>query len=539
MNDPVRENHDTMSESPAKYDIIIIGSGVGGLTAGLTLQTLRPELNTLILEQHNAPGGYISGFRRKGYYFDSGAEGLVFAGENQNFRKAINGLGVKLEYLPIDPIEVLHYEDKSIAIYPDPDKYQQELIRNFPDNEKEIVKFFEIITALQKEYDSSIKNGLEPSFRELVKIVFRRPTMRKLALKSYKKFLEDSFSNPELIKVLAIYSLWYGIPPEDIKAIAAAVSFFSPIFNGLYYPKGGMFAFAQSLTETFVERGGEIQYKKRVTQILTKRRKAIGVRLKDGTEIHGKWIISNADLKRTVFEYVNMKKFPNSYLGKVLKKDQSVSGFAVFLGLDKELKGYPSHMAYNVDAEKLIKNTLNGIFDPKEVLIRIPSKIDPDLLNEGKSSVILFSFAPYNWAHKWNKNDPEKYKRTKENYADMLIKLAENLIPNLSEHISLKLVSTPLTFERFSLNTQGAWYGPKMGGLNIKIQPPIRKLFLAGANIEGGGVPPCFFSGMNVGKHISKRFRPWQRTARIIFPLISYFANRSKMKVLLNPSRIK
>ncbi|MHA1516888.1 MAG: NAD(P)-binding protein, partial [Candidatus Heimdallarchaeaceae archaeon] len=114
MNDPVRENHDTMSESPAKYDIIIIGSGVGGLTAGLTLQTLRPELNTLILEQHNAPGGYISGFRRKGYYFDSGAEGLVFAGENQNFRKAINGLGVKLEYLPIDPIEVLHYEDKSI-----------------------------------------------------------------------------------------------------------------------------------------------------------------------------------------------------------------------------------------------------------------------------------------------------------------------------------------------------------------------------------------------------------------------------------------
>ena len=130
-------------------------------------------------------------------------------------------------------------------------------------------------------------------------------------------------------------------------------------------------------------------------------------------------------------------------------------------------------------------------------------------------------------------------KRTKENYADILIKLAENLIPDLSEHISLKLVSTPLTFERFSLNTQGAWYGPKMGGLNIKIQPPIRKLFLAGANIDGGGVPPSFFSGMNVGKHISKRFKPWQRTVRIMFPIISYFTNRSKMKVLLNPSRVK
>ncbi|MCG3255053.1 MAG: NAD(P)/FAD-dependent oxidoreductase [Candidatus Heimdallarchaeota archaeon] len=528
-----------MSKTLTKYDVIIIGSGVGGLTAGVTIQTLNPEVKTLILEQRNVPGGYISGFKRKGYYFDSGAEGLVFAGEKQNFRRAIDGLGVKLEYLPIDPLEVLHYEDKTISLHPHPDKYQQELISKFPDSEDEIIKFFEVIRALQKEYDSSIKAGLEPSFKELVKIVFTRPTMRKLALKSYKKFLDESFSDPDLIKVLAIYSLWFGIPPEDIKAVSAAISFFSPVFNGNYYPKGGMFAFAKSLAETFVERGGEIIYKKRVTQILTKRRKAIGVRLSDGTVIHGKWIISNADLKRTVFEYVSLKKFPNAYLGKVLKKDQSVSGFAVFLGLDKELEGYPSHMAYNFDAEKHIKNTLNGIFDPKEVLIRIPSKIDPDLLNEGKSSVILLSLAPYNWENKWNSADPEKYKKTKEMYADMLIKLAENVIPDLSEHITLKIVSTPLTFERFSLNTQGAWLGPKMGGLNVKFQPPIRKLLLAGANIDGGGVPPSFFSGMRIAKYVSKRIRPWQRTARIILPLISYFTNRSKMKVLLNPSRIK
>ena len=530
---------DTMSEALTKYDVIIIGSGVGGLTAGVTLQTLKPELKTLILEQHNAPGGYISGFKRKGYYFDSGAEGLVFAGEKQNFRKAIDGLGIKIEYLPIDPLEVLHYKDKTISMYPDPDKYQQELVRNFPDSEQDIIKFFEIISAVQKEFESSVKEGLNPTFKEYLKIAFRGPTLRKLSLKSYKKFLDESFSNPDLKNILSIYSLWFGVPPEDYQASSGAISFFSTVYNGHYYPKGGMFAFAESLAESFVNRGGEILYKKRVSQILVKRRKAVGVKLSDGTVIHGNWIISNADLKRTVFEYVNSKKFPNAYLGKVLKKDQSVSGFSVFLGLDKELKGYPSHMAYNVKAEEYMKRTLEGIYDPQEVLIRIPSEIDSDLLNEGKSSVILLSFAPYNWEKKWNSSNPEKYKETKEKYANQLIKLAENVIPDLSKHIALKMVSTPMTYEKFSLNTQGAWYGPKWGGLNIKIQPPIRKLYLAGANIAGPGVPPGFFSGMKIAKHLSKRIKPWQRTFRVLFPIISYLTNKSKMRVLTNPAKFK
>jgi phytoene dehydrogenase-like protein len=528
-----------MSESLTKYDVIIIGSGAGGLAAGVTLQTLKPELKTLILEQHNAPGGYISGFRRKGYYFDSGAEGLVFTGENQNFRKSLDGLGIKLDYLPIDPLEVLKYEDKTIAMYPDPIKYQKELIRNFPNSEKEILKFFKIIGAVQKEFNSFVNKDFNPSFGELIKIIFRGPNLRKLALKSYQKFLDESFKDADLKKVLSIYSLWFGVPPDEFKASTAAVVFFNPIYHGIYYPKGGMLAFAESLANSFVERGGEILYKKRVSQIIIKRRKAIGVKLSDGSAIYGRKIISNADLKRTIFEYSNLRKFPNAYLRRVLKKNQSVSGFAVFLGLDMELKGYPAHIAYNVDASEYMKRTIDGTFDPKEVLIRIPTEVDSDLLNEGKSSIILLSFAPYNWKNKWNSSNPEKYKETKEMYANKLIKLAEQAIPNLSEHITLKLVSTPLTFEKYTLNTQGAWYGPKWGGLNIRIQPPIRNLYLAGANIVEGGVPPSFFSGMRIAKHLSKRINPWQRTARILFPLISYLLNKQKMRVLTNPAKIK
>ncbi len=523
-----------MSESTSTYDVIIVGSGVGGLTAGVTLQTLKPEMKTLILEQHYAPGGYISGFRRKGYYFDSGAEGLVFCGEGQNFRRAIEGLGVNLKFLNIDPVEELHYSDKTVTMHQDAEKYVKELIQKYPDNKDEIEKLFSVLRKINSEYHSNVKTGLDPTFKELLKISFTCPTMRKYVFMSFKDFIDRFITNEQLKKVLSVYCLWLGVPSESIRAVAAGLIFFSPVFDGHYYPKGGMFAFAKSLADSFVNKGGEIEYKKKVTRILTKKRKAVGVELADGTKIRSKWIISNADLKRTVFEYVGMNKFPNSYLVKVAKKNQSVSGFSVFLGLDKELTGYPSHMAYNLDADRNIKEILGGKYDPKEVMIRIPSKIDPDLSNNGKSSVILLSFAPYDWENKWNSSHKESYKETKEKYADKLIKLAENVIPELSKHIEVKLISTPLTFERYSLNTQGAWYGPREGSLKIGKKTPIRKLVLAGANTAGAGVPPSFFSGIKTAKHIINRFGAGKRTLRVMFPVISHLSFKARNRAILS-----
>ncbi|MCE7741337.1 MAG: NAD(P)/FAD-dependent oxidoreductase, partial [Candidatus Heimdallarchaeota archaeon] len=486
------------------------------------------------LEQHYAPGGYISGFKRKGYYFDSGAEGLVFCGENQVFKKAMDGLGLNLDLLSIDPVEVLHYPDKTITMHANPDKYIAELKRNYPENKEEIERFFDVLRKINHAYNSNVTTQLDPTFKELIKIGLTSPTMRKYSLISYKDFLDKFITNEQLKDVLSVYCLWLGVPSDSISAVSAGLTFFYPIFNGHYYPKGGMFALAEKLTDSFVERGGEIQYRKKVTRILTKRRKAVGVELKDGTRINAKWIISNADLKRTVFEYVGMNKFPNRYLVKVAKKNQSVSGFSVFLGLDKELKGYPSHMAYNLEADRYIRDILGGKYDPKEVLIRIPSKIDPDLSKDGKSSVILLSFAPYGWENKWNSSDRESYEETKEKYADKLIKLAENIIPDLSKHIDVKLISTPLTFERFSLNTQGAWYGPREGSQKVGKKTPIRKLVLAGANTSGAGVPPNFFSGINTAKYIMNRFNAGKRTLRLLFPMISRLSFRARNRAVLS-----
>ncbi len=493
------------------YDVIIIGSGMGGLGSGLTLQNHNPKLKTLILEQHSIPGGYVNGFRRKGYYFDSGAEGLVFCGDGQLFKLALDELGVKQEFILIDPVETLYFPDKKIVMYGDEKKYQSELIKHFPDNKDGIIRFFQVVKSIMDEFHSVVKGKFEPSFKELLRIVFTCPNMRKNATKSFDNLLNEYITNNQLRDVLAIYSLWLGVLPSKIRAIQAAVVFFSPYYYGHYYPKGGMLAFAKNMVNAYSKQGGELRYRTKVKKIIIENGKATGVELENGTELRAKWIVSNSDLSKTALELVGKEHLPSEYIEFISKMEKSITGFAVFLGLNTHLKDTPSHIAYNLKTEKYLERVAGGRYDPEEVLIRIPDKIDPSLRNDKGSSVILLTVAPYDFEKNWGSGKDgkrtAKYKEIKEKYSQQLIQLAEEVIPDLSKHIVVKETATPLTFESYTLNTEGSWYGFKKGYKKPKQQTPIKHLLLAGGNVKGAGVPTCFFSGIKAGQIILKKLK--------------------------------
>ena len=493
------------------YDVIIIGSGMGGLGSGLKLQSSNPKLKTIILEQHNIPGGYVNGFKRKGYYFDSGAEGLVFCGEGQAFRMALNKFGVEQEYILIDPVETMQFPNKKIIMHANGERYKSELIKNFPNEEDEIRKFFKVIESIQEEFYSVVKGKFDPSLKELLKIVFTCPTLRKYATKSFDDLLTKFITNVELRDILAVYSLWLGVSTKKIKATLAAVVFFSPYYHGHYYPKGGMLGFANNLAKAYTANGGEIRYRTEVKKIIIENGKAVGVQLGDESVIKGKWIVSNSDIQKTTFDLIGKEQLSKKYTAYISSLEKSVTGFSVFLGLDIHLDNYPSHIAYNIKAESYLERIAKGKYDPEEVLIRIPDKIDPSLRNDKGSALTLLTFAPYNLDENWGtgkeKDQKEHYTKIKEKYTERLIQIAEKVIPNLSKHIVYKDAATPLTFERYTLNSQGAWYGVKKGQKRPKQQTPIKKLLLAGGNTQGAGVPSCFFSGIKAGEMILKKLK--------------------------------
>ncbi len=495
--------------SDSSYDVIIIGSGMGGLGAGLTLQNHNPNLKTVILEQHSIPGGFVTGFKRKGMYFDAGAEGIIYAGDNQALSLILQKLGVEQEFIKIDPLEILYYPDKEISLHADSEKFLDELIQHFPDSESELRNYFETMEKMTEEVWHYGPTDYTNSLWTMLKFLVRAKTLRKHMLKSFQKYLDKKISNVELHPILSFYNLWLGLPPKDTMAPIGIVVGGNPFLKGNFYPKGGMLGYAKNLASYYKKKGGEIRYNAMVEQIIVEDKTAVGVKLNSGEEIRARLIISNADLKRTYLNLLGKKNISKNDYKKMVVLEPSISGFGVFLGVDMDLTKFPSHLTVFNDYKEIIGPVLEGEFTLNGVAMRIPSKIDDSLKSDKGTGIVILAIAPYEWKNRWKVTiegeRAEEYKKLKEKYAEQMIKIAERAIPGLSENIIVKEIATPITFERYSLNDGGGWYGPQKGQRRSSYKYPLDNLILTGANVDSTGVPTAFISGVKTAEKMIKK----------------------------------
>jgi len=471
------------------YDVIIIGAGMGGLGAGLYLQAKNPKLKSIILEQHSIPGGYVTGFKRKGYYFDGGAEGFSGMVPEGSLRKALKELGFEHDFIRIDPLDVYYYEGIKFSMYNDLKKLLDEVKTNFPEDEKGFREFVEKCFEITHE----LQEGKEfPEFNNIGFIDF---------IGKYVKsdYIKDAFN---------LFSMWYGVPPHELPVTTGASIVYMMINIGVYYPKGGMQAFSDGLTEFYKKNGGEIYFNKMVEKILVENGKTTGVQLEDGTIIKSKWIISNADAKRTILQYTGKEHFSEEFVEFMNDLKVSPTGFMLYLGVDMDLSSYPSHFQIGKDLD-IIKKVSEDKFTMEKLAVRIPANIEPALCNEGKYGLVAFIFAPYNWENYWKAGEEkirgEEYKKLKDEIADEAISIIEKVIPNIREKIEVKELATPLTFERYLQVTDGAWFGSLSFRKKPDMQTPISNLLLVGASVKGSGAPSALRHGLTVGKYILEK----------------------------------
>ena len=490
-------------------DIIVIGSGIGGLTAAALLQ--ERGFSTLVFEKNRFPGGSCSSFSRQGYTFDAGAS--VFYGFSDDDRsgtlnlhtRIFRKLGIQVVTIP-DPVQIHFHLPGGFNI---PACYSREafiesLVSRFPHETSGIRKFYDELEDVYRILSSLPAGSLE-DIVHLGEVGLHHPLMTgSLAMKTFRSMGRTArrfISDRELLSFIDMEAYSWALQDAvSTPLVNAGICLADRHHGGINYPVGGSGAIPAALCRGIEKFGGRVRFQAEVSSVIIDNGIARGVRLSDGSEHFARAVVSNATVWDTFDRLVGDPRFrvpQNRFL-------RSPSWFQLYLGVDASVvpEGFYVHHIL-VDDWKSYSSPAGTIY------FSAPSILDPSLAPPGKHTIHAFVTAE---TEDWDRfsRGSDAYRETKESLAASVISRTERILPGLSKAVELKVLASPLTHERY-LNRYKGSYGPLLKpGQNILQKPqnttPVRNLYLTGdSTFPGQGVIAVTYSGVSCASYIARK----------------------------------
>jgi prolycopene isomerase len=488
-------------------DVIVIGSGIGGLVTATQLAAKGARV--LVLERYLIPGGSAGYFEREGYRFDVGAS-MIFGfgkrGTTNLLTRALEAVNVRLETIP-DPVQI-HYhlpDGLDLKVHRNYENFLQELTTHFPHEKVGIRQFYDECWHVFNCLNAMELLSLEEP-RYLMRVFFQHP-FACLGLVKYlpqnvgdiaRRYIQD----PALLKFIDMECYcWSVVPADRTPMINAGMVFSDRHYGGINYPKGGVGQIAQKLVEGLEKAGSNIFYKARVTKIIREQGRAVGVRLASGKIYRAKRIVSNATRWDTFEKLIPAEDMPSAERKWQQRYQKSPSFFSLHLGVKAETlpSGTECHHILLEDWSQM-EDSLGTIF------VSIPTLLDPTLAPPKHH--IIHAFTP-SWLEEWQGLSPSEYTARKEAVAEKLIDRLERIFPGLMDGLDYQEAGTPRTHRRF-LGRDDGTYGPiprrkLMGLLGMPFnRTAIPGLYCVGdSTFPGQGLNAVAFSGFACAHRIA------------------------------------
>lgn len=485
------------------YDVIVIGSGIGGLTSASLLA--KAGKSVMVLESHDRPGGYAHGFKRKRYHFDSGVHLISGCGPQgyrggQIIHRTLQALGVAefIQFIDIDPFSHAYYPGYDASLPQSIKSFVATLGKLFPDEQQGLYTLTQLCLQVAEEITiaDEMMDAIDHERAQLLMpalFKYRKATLADVA----SQFIRD----PKLLGIFASNWPYLGLPPSRVSFVYWSTMFIGYMVDGAYYCKGGFQHLADTLVKGLKMAGGEIRFKSPVEKIVIQDRQVAGILSKESF-ISAPVVISNADIRQTVCDMTGEHYFPPRYIQRIKKMQHSLSIFVVYIATDIDLTAlnlaHESFCYRDFDHERNFACTSKG--EITWLSITAPTLVDPSLAPPGQHLLMLTTLLPFQAVASWKQSKPD--------YMEDMLDIAAQYIPGLRQHILFIEGGSPATMLRYTHNYRGAAYGwdvspAQVGPARLPNRSPVQGLYFAGHwTSPGGGVYGVSVSGVQAAQKV-------------------------------------
>jgi len=475
--------------------IIIIGSGVAGLSAAIRLRAAGMLVQ--VFEANDYPGGKLSQFEVNGYRFDAGPSLFtmphfledLFADSDADLRNYFT-------YIRKEIVCKYYFEDGTrFTAFADKERYAEEASNVFEVTQEEVKQYF-AHSAMKYEVTESL--FLKKSLHKL-STYLSKETVRGV-LKAHRLGLMNSlheenksaFKDARMVQLMNRYATYNGSSPYRTPGIMSMIPHLEQHY-GTFFPKGGMISITNALYDRAREMGVQFHFNERVEEILISDDKAMGIRLADRT-VQCDAVLSNMDVMPTYRKLLPREKAPE----RALKQERSSSALIFYWGIKKEFAELDLH---NIFFASDYKKEFDVLFEGKDVAddvtvyIHISSKDEKADAPAGCENWFVMVNVPGNKGQDWDALIPQIRSR-------VILKLNRLLNTDVESLIEAEQVLDPRGIEARTQSYQGSLYGAASNNRfaaflrHPNFSSRIKNLYFCGGSVHpGGGIPLCVMSG--------------------------------------------